>query len=182
MGEQEVVHLPELALRGSGLGGLGGELSAGVNVVERQVAPHVAHVVAVAGEQLPDGPLRLAAVGALEVAVLDQGHRGVVGPADVVVLGVDVHGQVEDVIRGPTDLPSANGLGQSLDELRYHPGHCRRDHDRGQRPEPRLVERSAMEREGRDEQRHREADARARAGGHEHRPAERGARPVQRGA
>ena len=35
MAEEDVVHLPELALGGGGLGCLGGELRGGVDVVER---------------------------------------------------------------------------------------------------------------------------------------------------
>ena len=37
--EQDVVHLPELALGRGGFGRFGRELRAGVDVVERQVAP-----------------------------------------------------------------------------------------------------------------------------------------------
>ena len=71
MVEQQVVHLPERALRGGRLGGLGGELGVRVDVGERQVAPDVADVAEV-GEQLADDRLGPAAVGALEVAVLDE--------------------------------------------------------------------------------------------------------------
>ncbi len=44
MFEQQVVQLPERTLLGSGLGHLGGELGVRVDIVERQVAPDVAHV------------------------------------------------------------------------------------------------------------------------------------------
>ena len=47
MCEQHVVHLPELPLGRGGFGGFGGELGARVDVVERQVSPHVPDVVAV---------------------------------------------------------------------------------------------------------------------------------------
>ena len=95
MVEQQVVHLPERALRGRRLGRLGGELRVRVHVVERQVPPHVADVAEV-GQQLADDRLGLPAVGALEVAVLDHGDRRVLGPADVVALRVDRHGEVDD--------------------------------------------------------------------------------------
>jgi len=40
-GQEQVVHLPERALPGGGLGGLRGELGVRVHVGERQVPPHV---------------------------------------------------------------------------------------------------------------------------------------------
>ena len=86
--EQQVVHLPERALIGRRLGGLGGELGVRVDVVERQVPPDVSDIAEV-GQQLPDDRLRLPAVGALEVAVLDDRHRRVDRPADVVALRID---------------------------------------------------------------------------------------------
>ena len=76
------------ALLGGGLGRLGGELGARVDVVERQVAPDVAQVARV-GEQLADRRLGLAAERALEVAVLEQRDRRLGRAADVVALGVD---------------------------------------------------------------------------------------------
>ena len=90
------------------LRGLGGELRVGVDVVEREVAPDVAHVVAERRQQLTDHLLGLPAVGALEVAVLDERDGRVVGAADVVALGVDVLGEVEDVLGGAGDLARAH--------------------------------------------------------------------------
>ena len=52
--EQQVVHLPECALIGGGLGGLGGELGVRVHVGERQMTPYVADVPEVA-QQLAHG-------------------------------------------------------------------------------------------------------------------------------
>ena len=52
------MHLPEGALVGRGLGGLGGELGVRVDVVERQVPPDVADVAEVA-EELADDRFRL---------------------------------------------------------------------------------------------------------------------------
>ena len=79
MGDQHVVHLPEAALGARGLRRLGRHLRARVDVVEREVAPHVAQLVAEGGEQLADDGLGLAAVRALVVAVLDQRHGRVGG-------------------------------------------------------------------------------------------------------
>ena len=89
MVEQQVVHLPERSLVGGGFGRLGGELGTRMDVVERQMPPHVADVAEVA-QQLADDRLGLAAVRALEVAVLDDRDRRFVGTADVVALGIDV--------------------------------------------------------------------------------------------
>ena len=90
------MHLPEPALRRRGLGGLGGELGVLVHVDQREVAEHEPQVVAERAHQLADDRLGLAAVGALEVAVLDERDRGVERAADVVEVGVDVVGEVED--------------------------------------------------------------------------------------
>ena len=104
------------SLRGGRLDRLGGELRAAVDVVQRQVAPDVANVVVGGGEQLADDRLGLAAVRALEVAVLDERDRRVFGAADVVALGVDVLGEVDEVLRGAADLARANGARQAFDE------------------------------------------------------------------
>ena len=135
-----------------------------MDVVEREVAPHVAHVVAVRTEQLADHALSLPAVRALEVAVLDERHRRVVGPANVVAIGVDFIDQVEDVVGGAPDLAGSDSVRQSTDEPGQHPRDRRRDHDRRERTQPRLVEAFSRERETRDQQRDGEADPRARAG------------------
>ena len=66
-----VVHLPERALPPGRLGRLGRELRLRVDVGQRQVPPHVPDVAEIP-QQLPHGRLGLAAVGALEVPVLDQ--------------------------------------------------------------------------------------------------------------
>ena len=47
---------------------------------------------------LAHGRLGLAAVGALEVAVLDHGDRRVLRTADVVALRVDVDGEVDELL------------------------------------------------------------------------------------
>ena len=93
MGEQEVVHLPERALVGCGLARLGRELGARVDVVQGQVAPDVAEVAEV-GQELADHGLGLAAVRALEVAVLDDRDRGVERAAGVVALGIDIEVEI----------------------------------------------------------------------------------------
>ena len=98
--DQQVVHLPEPSLRRGGLGGLGCELRVRVDVGERQVPPDVAHVVLAVPEQICDRDLRVAAVGALVVAVLEQRHRRVMTAADVVPLGIDGDREVGERLDG----------------------------------------------------------------------------------
>ena len=103
------MHLPEGALIGRGLGGLGGELGVGVDVVQRQVPPDVADVGEVA-EQLAHDRLRLPAVGTLEVAVLDDRDRCVDRPADVVALRVDVDVEVDERLGGAEEGADPRGV------------------------------------------------------------------------
>ena len=91
--EEHVVHRPERALSRGRLGGLRGALRQGMDIVQRQVPPHVAQVTEV-GQELTKHGLRPAAVRALEVAVLEERHGSVAGAADVVPVRVDRHGQV----------------------------------------------------------------------------------------
>ena len=104
--EQQVVHLPERALGGGGLRCLGGELGVRVDVGERKVPPDVSDVGEVR-QQLAHDRLRLAAVGALEVAVLDQRHRGRDRTADVIAVGIDRDGEVDERLRAADQGPDA---------------------------------------------------------------------------
>jgi hypothetical protein len=106
VGEQEIVHLPERALVGGGLGGFRGELGAGMDVVQRQVPPDVAHVTEIT-EELADDRLRLPAVGAFEIAVLDDRDRRLDRSANVVALRVDIDVEVDDRLRGPEQAVTA---------------------------------------------------------------------------
>ena len=83
---------------GRGLGGFGGELGVRVDVVQRQVPPDVADVAEVT-QELTHDRFRLSAVGALEVAVLEDGDRGVDRPANVVALRVDIDVEVDEWLR-----------------------------------------------------------------------------------
>jgi CorA-like Mg2+ transporter protein len=91
---EEVAHLPERSLVGGRLR-LRGELRVGVDVVERQVPPHIGDVAELT-EQLTDDRLRLAAVRALEIAVLGDRDRRINWPTDVVALRVDLDVQVDE--------------------------------------------------------------------------------------
>ena len=92
--EQQVVHRPERALGGGGLGGLGGELGVGVHVAQGQVPPDVPHVGEVA-QQLAHRRFRPAAVRTLEVAVLHHGDGRIEWAADVIPVGIDVVGEID---------------------------------------------------------------------------------------
>ena len=175
--EEPVVHLPERPLVAGGLRRLRGELGVGVYVVQRQVAPHVADAP-VAREQLAHDGLGLTAVGALEVAVLDDRHRRLLRPADVVALGIDRVLQVDDRVGGAEQQPGA-ARGR---ERRRDPEDQPRDHRsrrrRRQDAELGLVELLPGERQRRDEQADREADPRDAAGAEHGDPAHRRAQPA----
>ena len=66
-----------------------------VHPLQRQVAPHIAQVVAEMRTDLVDRAGGAAAERALEVAVLHQRERGFGVAADVVALGVDGPNQLE---------------------------------------------------------------------------------------
>ena len=123
MAEQGVVHVPEASLRARGLGRLGRHLRARVDVAERQMAPDVSELVSEGVQQLADDRLGLAAVGALVVAVLDQHHRGVMAAAEMVDIGVDVVGEVEQLLGGAAQLARARGGGDQRDGAKGRP--CR---------------------------------------------------------
>ena len=158
--EQLVVHLPEGALRGRGLGRLGRHLRVRVHVVEREVAPDVAELVAERVEQLADDDLGLPAVRALVVAVLDERDRRVLRAADVVALGIDVVGEVEQLVGGAGDLTcphrrrAAARSTRNTTQARSDASTRCREH-----AELRLLELLPVEGEARDQQRDGEPDA-----------------------
>ena len=158
VGQQAVVHLPELALVSRSLHRFRGDLRARVDVVEGQVPPHVAHVVAKRGQQLANHRLRQAAVRTLEVPVLDERDGGVVGTADVVALRVDFLGQVEDVLRGRVDLAGEQLPRHAPVESEQASRHERRDQRASEHAELCLLQVPPGEGEARDQQCHREAD------------------------
>jgi hypothetical protein len=96
--EQQVVHLPEGALPGRRFRRLGGELGVRVNVVQRQVPPDVPDVAEVT-EQLANDRFGSATVRALEVAVLDHGHRRLHRSPHVIPLRIDVPVEVDERLR-----------------------------------------------------------------------------------
>src|ERR671917_2630323 len=97
--EQQVVHLPERALFGGCLGCLGSELGLGMDIAQRQVAPDVADVAELA-QELSDERLRLSAVGAFEVAVLDNRDGRFERAPDVVAFRIDLGVEVDERVVG----------------------------------------------------------------------------------
>src|SRR5438309_2328456 len=75
--EQPIVHLPELPLRAGRFGRFGGVLRVQVQLGERKVAEHKPEARAQALPHLLHDRVGATAMRALEVAVLDQRHRGV---------------------------------------------------------------------------------------------------------
>ena len=144
--EQKVVHLPERALLRRGLGRLRRLLRVRVDVVERQVPPDVGDVAEVA-QQLAHDRLRLAAVRALEVAVLEHGDRRVDRAADVVALRVDRLREVDDEVRRAEQRPDPRPPGQPLRSEDEEPGERRREQRRAEDSDLRLGEVGAVERE-----------------------------------
>ena len=115
------MHLPERALVGGGLGRLRGELGVGVDVVQRQVPPDVADVAELA-QELADDRLRLPAVGALEVAVLDDRDRRLDRAANVVALRVDVDVEVDERLGGSEQRADPQAPRQQRRRAEQQPG------------------------------------------------------------
>ena len=123
--QEQVVHLPERVLVSGGFRGFGGELGVRVDVVQREVAPHVPDV-AVASEHVPQDGLGLAAVGALEVAVLHDGDRCPGGAADAVAGRVNGLAEVGDDLSGAEQGADPQPGWQEADGAEDEPGDRRR--------------------------------------------------------
>jgi protein-disulfide isomerase len=79
-----------------------------MDVPQREMTEDVADLDALVGlvfEQATDGGHGPSAIGAFEVAVLDDRHGRIRCPADVVALRVDVVDEERDHLRGPLDAP-----------------------------------------------------------------------------
>ena len=176
--EQPIVHLPERALLTGGFGRLGRLFGVLVHVDEWEMPEHVAQFATRGREELADHRLGLAAVRALEVAVLDQRDGGVGGTSDVVALGID---RTERSMRARrSSLARAReSIGQPLDDAEHEPAEQRRQRPthRGSRAgRPELL---ALERDVGDEQRDREPDAGDGRRADERRPGDRQREPPE---
>ena len=98
--KEQVVHLPERVLTGCGFRGLGGDLRIGMDVAQRQMPPDVPDVSELL-QELPHDRLRATAVGAFEIAVLDDSDRRIDGASIVVSFRVDVDVEIDDWLVGP---------------------------------------------------------------------------------
>ena len=91
--EDCIVHFPELTLSAGSLGGLGGQLGVWMRFGQREMPKDKAQPIAhVTPDALYDW-LSAPAVWALEVAVLDKGHRRVSGTGNVISI-VDWYGEL----------------------------------------------------------------------------------------
>ena len=143
-----------------------------MDVVQRQVPPDVAQLVAERVEQLADDHLGPSAVRAFVVAVLDQHDRGVVRAADVVAVGIDVAREVEDLLRRARELAGPHRGGRATDPPAHRPAEQRGEEGCGQDAELRLVELLPVEGEARDQERDREPHAGDRPAEGENGPAQ----------
>src|SRR6266566_1379494 len=101
IGEQQVVHRPELPLAASALRGLGRGQRVRMRLFEGEIAKGEPHPAVKPLEQQFERRLRLLAVRALEIPILDHGHRGV-SRAGQVIDGADGDGELE----GPVPVHS----------------------------------------------------------------------------
>ncbi len=93
-----------------------------VDVAEQQVSEHEAEVALEGLKEPSNGGLRPSTVRAFEVAILDQGHRRVGRPANVVDVGVDGCGEVLER-SGDAIFPSAEyPPWEMLDHAEHDPG------------------------------------------------------------
>ncbi len=86
MREEEIVHLPEPSLRVRGLCRLRGDLGVLVHVDQRQIPEDEPEIAPELPKKLPDDGFGPAAMRTLEVAVLHQRDRRVLGAPNVVDL------------------------------------------------------------------------------------------------
>ena len=139
--------------------------------------PDVADVAEVA-QELAHDRLGLPAVRALEVAVLDDRHRRVERPADVVALGIDVDAEVDERLRGTEQRADPQAPRQQRRRAEEQPGEQRRAERGAEDAELRLLELRPVERERRDQQGDGEADPGDRAAAGDGRPADRRPQPA----
>jgi redox-sensitive bicupin YhaK (pirin superfamily) len=96
MREQQIVHLPEFALRTRALGSFRGQQRVGVNVFQREVPVREAHALIESLQEQLDRGRRLFAVGAFEVTVLDD-RDGCMVRSERVIRRADRFGQLKGV-------------------------------------------------------------------------------------
>ena len=128
--EEQVVHLPEPALRTGRLGCLGRQRRVGMDIDQRQMAEDEAQSPLEPFQQSADHGRCVTAIGAFEVTVLDQRHRRTLRPPDMVALWIDLLGQVPEGPRGLGVGPPEPFARQPPHPVEEHDAEGRRD-DRG---------------------------------------------------
>jgi hypothetical protein len=124
-------------------------------------------------QQFSDHGFGPAAVKAFEVAVLHHGHGRVEGAPDVVDLGMERLGEVDQVDRVTEHGADVGALRQGVQRPEHGRGQQRGRHDGGQDAELRLLEQLPVERERGDQKRDGEPDASRRPGAGHGPPADR---------
>src|SRR3954471_12701820 len=143
------MHRPERVLDGGGLGCLGSELSLGMDIVQWQVTPDVADVTEVA-QELSDDRLGLSAVGAFEVAVLDDRDGCFDRPADMVAFRIDLDVEVDERLVGAEQGVYPGALREQRRGAKQEPRDDRRAKGGAEDTELRLLQLRSLERKGRD--------------------------------
>src|SRR5215210_1306912 len=114
------------------------------------MAPCVAKILAVGGEQLADYYLRLTAVSALIVAELDECHGRPLWPSYVVTLGNHLVGEVEQLVSGFGELAGSQTCGEQPDNSKHDPGQERRHKRRCQNADLGFLELPCLEGQARN--------------------------------
>ena len=104
------------------------------------MAEDVAQVIFAHAEQLTDDPLRVPAVRAFEVAVLDKCYRRLGLPSHVVALEIYVIGEIDNLLGSPPELPCPYRRGQPGDDPEDRPRDHRREDRRAQDTKLRLIQ------------------------------------------
>ena len=138
--------------------------------------PDVADVAEVT-QELAHDRLRLSAVRALEVAVLDHRDRRLERPTNVVALRVDVDVEIDERLSRAQQRANPEAARKQRRRTEEQPGEERRAEGGAQDAELRLLELRPLERERRDEQRDGEANSGDRAAACHGRPAHRRPEP-----
>ena len=176
--EQQVVHLPERALRRRRLGRLGRQLRVRVHVGERQVPPDVAHVGEVARAARARSARPCRSTGTRSRRTRRSVTRASIGPRTWSRSGSTSTARSLSGSAVPSSACSLRRFGSSaVTRKTSHVSSVATTAD-GEDADLRLLQLLALERERGDQQRDREADPGDGAAAADRRPADRRAQPA----